>query len=58
VLAQYLPTLISSDQIALAPQMTLRSMQPDLPEMTDEVARKIDMELTALPRESHRRPAN
>lgn len=57
VLGKYLPTLTASDQIALAPQTTLRSMQPYLPEMTDDVAKKIDAELAALPRRSRPSPA-
>jgi endoglycosylceramidase len=49
VLQKYLPTLTSSDQIGLASQASLRSMQPYLPDMTDEVMKRIEAELAALP---------
>jgi hypothetical protein len=41
-------TLTSSNQIGLASQISLRSLQPYLPEMTEEVVRKIESELAAL----------
>jgi len=50
ILDKYLPTLASSQNIGLAPQTSLRSMQPYLPEMTEQVARKIEDELAALPK--------
>ncbi len=49
ILEKYVPTLASSRNIALAPQITLRGMQPYLPDMTDETAHKIEAELAALP---------
>lgn len=49
ILDKYVPTLASSSNIALAPQITLRGMQPYLPDMTDEIARKIEADLAALP---------
>jgi len=49
VLARHLPTLVSSKEIGLAPQISLRSMQPYLPEMSDEVLQQIDRELATLP---------
>jgi len=48
ILDHYLPTLTSSNQIGLASQSSLRSLQPYLPEMTEEVARKIESELAGL----------
>lgn len=45
----HLPSLKSADVVALAPQASLRSLQPYLPDMTPEVARQIEEELSALP---------
>ena len=49
ILEAHLPTLTSSGQIGLASQVTLRAMQPYLPEMSDAVAGRIEAELAALP---------
>jgi endoglycosylceramidase len=49
ILEAHLPTLTSSGQIGLASQVTLRAMQPYLPEMSDALARQIEAELAALP---------
>jgi endoglycosylceramidase len=48
ILDKYLPTLTSSSQIGLAPQISLRAMQPYLPEMTQEVTGRIAVELADL----------
>jgi endoglycosylceramidase len=49
VLDRYLPTLTASKEIGLASQASLRSMQPYLPEMSQEIARKVDAALKAIP---------
>ncbi len=49
ILDSRLPSLKSADATALAPQASLRSLQPYLPEMSEAVAKQIDAELRALP---------
>lgn len=51
IVEKYLPEVVHGDQIDMARGMTLVGIQPYAPEtVTDEVLKKIDAELAALPK--------
>lgn len=49
ILKQYLPSLFSGRALALAPQISLRAMQPYDPQMTQQVMKRVAAALAALP---------